>query len=90
MAISAVGFRGPEGWDSSATSGVTGRYGATGYDRLRPEITGWGRRFLDRRTGYNRLRSAATRHSLCGTSVVHNASVLTTARRCSVDAAVWA
>jgi hypothetical protein len=29
-----------------ATSGVTGRYGATGYSRLRPGITGWSRHFL--------------------------------------------
>jgi hypothetical protein len=29
---------------------VTGRYGATGYDRLRRGITGYGRRFVDERT----------------------------------------
>jgi hypothetical protein len=38
-----------------ATSGVTGRYRATGYDQLRPGITGHSRQFFDRRTGSDRL-----------------------------------
>jgi hypothetical protein len=53
-----------------ATSGVTGRYGATGYNRLRPGITGWSRHFATMRTGCDRLRPATTRHSLCSTRVV--------------------
>ena len=53
-----------------ATSGVTGRHGATGYHRLRPEITGWSRHFLAERAGCDRLRPATTRQSLCSTRVV--------------------
>jgi hypothetical protein len=53
-----------------ATSGVTGRYGRTGYDRLRPGITGCSRHFLGSRTGCGRLRPASTRYSLCGRCVV--------------------
>ena len=43
-----------------ATSGVTGRNSATGYDRRRPGITGWSRHFSAERTGCDRLRPAAT------------------------------
>jgi hypothetical protein len=53
-----------------ATSGVTGRHRVTGYSRLRPGITGYSRHFFDPRTGCDRLRPAATRHSLCRSCVV--------------------
>jgi hypothetical protein len=53
-----------------ATSGVTGRYGSTGYSRLRPVIAGCSRHFLGSRTGCGRLRPASTRYSLCGRCVV--------------------
>jgi hypothetical protein len=53
-----------------ATSGVTGRHGATGYNRPRPGITGYSRHFLESRTGYDRLRPATTRQGLCSTCVV--------------------
>jgi hypothetical protein len=53
-----------------ATSGVTGRHGASGYDRLRPGITGYSRRFLTERTGCDRLRPATTRQGLCSGCVV--------------------
>jgi len=49
---------------------VTGRYGATGYSRPRPGITGWSRHLVATRTGYDRLRPAAARQSLCSTCVV--------------------
>jgi hypothetical protein len=49
-----------------ATSGVTGRDGATGHSRLRPGISSYSRHFASERTGCDRLRPAATRHSLCG------------------------
>jgi hypothetical protein len=61
-----------------ATSGVTGRYGATGYSRLRPEIAGHSRRFFARRTGCDRLRPASTRHSPCGRCVVAVVPAVTT------------
>jgi hypothetical protein len=51
--------------DECGYSGVTGRYGSAGYGRLRPETTGYGRHFLDSRTGCDQLRPARTRHSLC-------------------------
>src|SRR5918994_4407645 len=53
-----------------ATSGVTGRYGRTGYDRLRPGITAHSRHFVAKPTGSDRLRSATTRHGLCSTCVL--------------------
>ncbi len=62
-----------------ATSGVTGRFGATGYSRLRAGITGYSRHFLAGRTGCDRLRSAAARHSLCGRCVVGLVPTSTTA-----------
>jgi hypothetical protein len=65
----------------TATSGVTGRHGATGYDRLRPGIIGYSRAFLVEPTGCDRLRPATTRHSLCGSCVVDLMSTPTTARR---------
>jgi hypothetical protein len=49
-----------------ATPGVTGRDGATGHSRLRPGISSYSRHFASERTGCDRLRPAATRHSLCG------------------------
>jgi hypothetical protein len=64
-----MGFDGSDGIDP-ATSGVTGRHGATGYSRLRPGITGWSRRFRDERTGCDRPRPGAARPSLCGRRVV--------------------
>ena len=64
-----------------ATSGVTGRHGATGYSWLRPGITGYSRHFIARRTGCDRLRPAATRHSLCGICVVAVVAMLATIRR---------
>ncbi len=54
------------------------RYGATGYDRLRPGITGQSRHFLIERTGCDPLRPAAARQSLCGTCVVDVMPVATT------------
>src|SRR5215218_1124937 len=56
--------------NESATSGVTGRYGPTGYSRLRPGITGWSRHFRTDRTGCDRLRPATGRQRLCSTCVV--------------------
>jgi hypothetical protein len=50
-------FYGSDGLEP-ATSGVTGRYGATGHSRLRPGITGCSRDFRDARTGCDRLRPA--------------------------------
>jgi hypothetical protein len=64
MLISRMFSTGATGLEP-ATSGVTGRYGATGYNRLRPGITGYSRHFLAGRTGCDRLRPAAARHSLC-------------------------
>jgi hypothetical protein len=52
-----------------ATSGVTGRYGSTGWGRLRPGITLYSRQFVAGRTGCDRLRPAGARHSLCCTCV---------------------
>ena len=70
-----------------ATSGVTGRYSATGYSRLRPGITGYSRQFFLERTGYDRLRPAAARHSLCGMCVagVMPASTTAPGRLASTD-----
>jgi hypothetical protein len=61
-----------------ATSGVTGRCGAIGYNRLRPGITGWSGHFRSERTGCDRLRPAATRQGLCGRCVAGVVSVLAT------------
>jgi hypothetical protein len=44
-----------------ATSGVTGRYGATSYNRLRPGIAGYSRHFRRSRTGSDRPRPATAR-----------------------------
>jgi hypothetical protein len=63
-----------------ATSGVTGRYGATAYKWLRPGITDYSRHFLDAQTGCDRLRPAATRHRLCGRCVVEVVATSTTRR----------
>lgn len=62
----------------AATSGVTGRDWPDRLNRLRPGIAGWSRHFLDERTGCDRLRPAAARHSLCGPcgSYFDNASAL--------------
>jgi hypothetical protein len=40
-----------------ATSGVTGRHGATGYSRLRAGISRWSRHSLDSRTGCDRVEA---------------------------------
>ena len=61
-----------------ATSGVTGRHGATGYSRPLPGITGYSRAFLAARTGCDRLRPAAARYSLCGRRVVDAVPTSTT------------
>src|SRR5215218_5769720 len=61
-----------------ATSGVTGRHGATGSNRLRPGITGYSRGIRDARTGCDRLQPAATWHSLCGMRVVEVVTTSTT------------
>ena len=61
-----------------ATSGVTGRYGPTGYGWLRPGIRGYSRHFLDERTGSDRLRPAVARQSLCGMRVVRVVPISTT------------
>jgi hypothetical protein len=63
-----------------ATSGVTGRHGATGYYRLRPGITCYSRHFLIERAGYDRLRPATVGHSPCSRRVVDVMPASTTAR----------
>jgi hypothetical protein len=69
MSICRDFFTGATGLEP-ATSGVTGRYDATGSGRLRPGITGYSGHFFTERTGCDRLRPASTRHSLCGMCVV--------------------
>src|SRR5215211_718863 len=68
MLISRTFVTGATGLEP-ATSGVTGRYGSTGYNRLRPGITRYSRHFVNERTGCDRLRPATTRQALCSRAV---------------------
>jgi hypothetical protein len=72
-------FHGSDG-TQPATSGVTGRHGTTGCDRLRPGITGYSSHFVEWRTGCDRLRPAGARQSLCGRCVVALVPLSTTVR----------
>ncbi len=62
-----------------ATSGVTGRYGATGYSRLPTGIADHSRHFFVEPTGCGPVGPAGGRHSLCGMCVVPVVPALTTA-----------